>query len=69
MDCKDPWSLVKDLQEPWLQQVYCKAISIKSVEERMAFYGENYLRQINNALIEQIRYRGIEPKRKKVMAS
>ena len=35
----------------------------------MAFYGENYLRQLSNAKIEQIRDRGIEPKRKKAMES
>ena len=35
----------------------------------MAFYGEHYLRQISNALIEQLKDRGIEPKRKKVMES
>jgi hypothetical protein len=39
------------------------------MEDRMAFYGEQYLRQISNAKIEQLKDRGIEPKRKKVMAS
>ena len=39
------------------------------MEDRMAFYGENYLTQLSNALIEQLKDRGIEPKRKKVMAS
>jgi hypothetical protein len=39
------------------------------MEERMAIYGEQYLRQLTNAMIEQLKDRGIEPQRKKVMAS
>jgi hypothetical protein len=35
----------------------------------MAIYGEQYLIQLSNALIEQLEDRGIEPKRKKAMAS
>ena len=69
LDCKDPWSLVKDLHEPQLQQVHSVTQGIKSMEERMAFYGEQYLRQLSNALIGQLKDSGIEPKRKKVMTS
>ena len=39
------------------------------MEEKMAFYGEQYLRQLSNALIGQLKDRGIEPKQKKAMAS
>ena len=35
----------------------------------MAFYGEQYLRQLSNSMIEQLKDRGIEPQRKKAMAS
>ena len=35
----------------------------------MAINGEQYLIQLSNALIEQLEDRGIEPKRKKAMAS
>ena len=68
-ECKDPQSLIKGFQEPQLQAVSCKMQGLKCMEERMAFYAENYLKQLSEALIENIKDRGIAPLRQKAMIS